>query len=321
MPSGILIAFCTTLCWSIGIFPFTEAARRLGPNQVNHIRLLMAVIFLTILSIIFLGLSPLELFSGPLAEQWLWFGISGIVGLSLGDYFGFTSFAILGTRMGSIFSTLSPAAALMAGYFIIGERINFIGILGIFITIGGVIWLVMGKSPEEGTTDYSHGNLRRGILFGIMGALCQGAGLVLANKGFAYKNEGAELPAFHATWIRMICATSALYLSTIIRGKLRAMTQPVLENRRNGVWYALAGTLFGPVFGVSFSMYAVILLHDKPSVAQTIFSLFPVFVLPLGYLIYRQKITLSSFLSASIAIGGVIVLIWRDEIASFFFHN
>ncbi len=65
MPSGFsyageLVALGTTLSWSIGIFPFTEAARRLGPNAVNHLRLLFAVTFLTILSMIFVNVSFVE---------------------------------------------------------------------------------------------------------------------------------------------------------------------------------------------------------------------------------------------------------------------
>src|SRR4051812_20559133 len=103
---GESVALGTTLSWSIGIFPFTEAARRMGPNQVNHIRLVFAVVFLTTLSLVFLPVSFTGLFTSPLPEHWLWFGASGIIGLALGDYFGFTSFAVLGPRIGSIFSTL-----------------------------------------------------------------------------------------------------------------------------------------------------------------------------------------------------------------------
>jgi drug/metabolite transporter (DMT)-like permease len=65
-------------------------------------------------------------------------------------------------------------------------------------------------------------------------------------------------------------------------------------------------------------MLAVSLLHNKPSVAQTIFSLVPVFVLPLSYLFYSEKITLKSIIGALIAITGVIVLIWRDDIRTLF---
>ncbi|MDQ3048140.1 MAG: DMT family transporter [Bacteroidota bacterium] len=316
---GEIVAFATTLSWSIGIFPFTEAARRMGPNPVNHIRLVFAFIFLTILSLLFLPVSFQELFSSPLPEHWIWFGLSGVIGLALGDYFGFTSFAILGPRTGSIFNTLSPTAALFAGYFLIGERINFIGICGILITIAGVIWLTLSRSAKSQMKDHEHGKVNKGIIFGILSALCQGVGVVLANKGFTYKAETGDLPFFQATWIRMISAMVVIYLITIVRGKFMEVTKPVIENKNKGMLYVLGGTLFGPVIGVSLSMLAISLMENKPSVAQTIFSLVPVCVLPLSYLFYRERITLKSLLGALIAITGVTILIWRTEISALLF--
>jgi drug/metabolite transporter (DMT)-like permease len=74
----------------------------------------------------------------------------------------------------------------------------------------------------------------------------------------------------------------------------------------------VAGTFFGPVIGVSLAMYSVSLIDA--SVAQTIFSLVPVFVLPIGYFLLKEKITLTSVIGALIAILGVVILIWRDVI-------
>ncbi len=315
---GELVAIGTTLSWSIGIFPFTEAARRLGPNSVNHFRLVLAIIFLTILSLIFLNYSLADLFTFPLHEHWLWFGMSGIVGLALGDYFGFTSFAILGARIGSIFIPLAPAAALFAGYFLVDERINWVGMVGIGVTIAGVLWLTITKTEKSKMPQSKHGKIEKGILFGVLASICQGVGVVLANKGFEYDMNVGKVPALHATWIRMVCAAVVIFTITIFRGKLKEMLKPVFENRNNGVWFTFAGTLFGPVMGVSLSMYAISLLENKPSVAQTIFSLVPVLVLPINYIFYKEKIKLKSVLGAFIAIAGVIILIWRYEILAWF---
>jgi drug/metabolite transporter (DMT)-like permease len=96
------------------------------------------------------------------------------------------------------------------------------------------------------------------------------------------------------------------------------ITRPALQNQNNGLIYTFAGTIFGPVIGVSLSMYAVSLLQDKPSIAQTIFSLVPIFALPLAYLFYKEKITLKSIIGAFIAIIGVMSLIWRDALLALF---
>lgn len=315
---GEIVAFGTTISWSIGIFPFAEGARRLGPNAVNHFRLVLAVIFLTILSLLFLPLSFGDLFSSPLPEHWLWFGLSGVIGLALGDYFAFTSYAILGARISSIFSTLAPAAALFTGYFVIGERINFIGILGILITIAGVIWLTLTKSAKAEMQDHEHGSKETGILYGMLSAVCQGVGIVLANKGFTYQLHSSDLPFFQATWLRMISATVIIFIFSALRGKVKEYMKPALRNKNNGIPYTIAGTIFGPVIGVSLSMLAVSALHNKPSVAQTIFSLVPICALPMAYFFYKEKITLKALLGAFIAIAGVVILIWRENLTLLF---
>lgn len=313
---GELIAFCTTLSWTFGIFPFTEASRRLGPNSVNHFRLVLAVILLSLIILIGTGSSFDQLFSIPLTTHWLWFGLSGIVGLALGDYFGFTSFAILGTRTGSLFNTLSPGAALFLGYILVGEKLNIIGLVGMIITIGGVMWLTLSRAEKAKIPTSSFGKVEKGILFGILAALCQGAGLVLAKKGMT--ETSVTLSPVHATWIRMTVATIIIYSISLFTGRIKKIHHPILQNENNGVKYAVLGTLFGPVIGVSLSMYTVSLI--KVSVAQTIFSTLPVVVLPMSYLIYREKITLKSILGALIAIIGVVILIWREQLFSLLFE-
>jgi drug/metabolite transporter (DMT)-like permease len=49
-------------------------------------------------------------------------------------------------------------------------------------------------------------------------------------------------------------------------------------------------------------------------VAQTIFSLVPVFAIPLAYLFHKEKITVRIIIGAILAITGVIVLIWRNSL-------
>jgi len=55
---GILFAIATSISWAIGIFPFTEAARRLGVNPLNHFRLALATLLLLTTSLL--------LITGPL---------------------------------------------------------------------------------------------------------------------------------------------------------------------------------------------------------------------------------------------------------------
>lgn len=89
-------------------------------------------------------------------------------------------------------------------------------------------------------------------------------------------------------------------------------TRIVFSNQNNGLKFMLAGTILGPVAGVSCSLLAISYL--KVAEAQTIFALLPIFVLPLNYFFYKEKITLISVLACLTAVLGVFILIWRDTI-------
>lgn len=313
---GEIMAILTTLSWTICIFPFTEASRRLGPNTVNHYRLLLAVVLLSFILVLFNNFSLWQLFTLPHFNNWFWLGLSGVIGLTLGDYFGFTMYAIIGTRLGSLFASLSPGAALLFGFLLLGETINLIGIIGIIITSLGVAWLSLSKAEHAKIPDYGHGKISKGILFGVLSAICQGVGLVLAKKGFYNPNLGIDINPIHATWIRMFTATVAIFGISFIAGKIKNVTQPLIYNQNNGIKFMVAGTIFGPVMGVSLSLYTISVLNV--SLAQTIFSLVPVFVLPIAYWIYKEKITFKSLLGAVIATLGVILLVWREDLSSIF---
>lgn len=317
---GILFALLTTFSWSIGIFPFTEAARRLGSNALNHFRLLLATVLLTLTSLIINATGFFHLFTVDYLCAWFWLGLSGIIGLTIGDYFAFSMYAILGARIGSVLTTLAPAAALILGSILLGEHISLIGILGIVITIFGVINISLGRKERVKIPDRGHGKVSKGILVGVLGALCQGAGLVMAKKGFITEEQlHHSINPVHATFIRMSVGTSAMFLLTLIRWKFSKIIAPLKENKDHGIRYAVLGTTFGPFIGVCLSLYAVSLIDV--SVAQTIFSLVPVFALLFSFLFLKDKISARSLTGVLIAVCGVVILIWRNEIYLFVFHS
>lgn len=312
---GIFFALLTTLSWSICIFPFTQAARRLGINSLNNFRLILATLIIGIISI-FVGFENFtEIFTASYTNAWLWLGISGVIGLTIGDYFAFAMYRILGARVGSVLTTFAPAAALILGSLIIDEHISFIGIIGIAITITGVNFVSLGKSEREKIPDHGHGSIAFGILAGILAALCQGAGLVLAKKGLM-SHSNIPLNPIHATFIRLFAASSSLILYTILSRNSKEAFLPILKNKNNGLKFAITGTIFGPVLGVCLSLFTVALID--PSVAQTIFSLVPAFAFLLSVFFFKEKITIKSITGLLVAITGVIILIWRDKINDIF---
>lgn len=307
---GEAIAFLTTVCWSIGIFPFTEAAKRLGTAALNQYRLLLAWLIISCILIFYYSLSPWTLFARPGFYHYVYLGLSGIVGFTVGDYFSFASFKMLGPKLGSLYTTFAPGAALLVGFITLGQKINAVGLVGMAVTLTGVIWLTLSRKDEKASRQAGFSRDKMGILYGVLGALCQGSGLALSKLGLgAYAQT---LPTFHAVWIRLLFAFAAAFLVSALSGRFWQNTRPVLRNQGNGIIYMVLGTLFGPVCGVSLSLLAI--QHLPVATAQTIFALLPVVVLPINYFYYKEKITAVALISCLVAFAGVLLLIWSERV-------
>jgi drug/metabolite transporter (DMT)-like permease len=301
--TGELIAILTTICWSIGIFPFTIASQKLGTAALNQYRLLLAWLIISLILILFYKFNGVQLFATPLPLHYLFLGLSGIIGFTIGDYCSFTSFRLLGPKLGSLYTTFAPGAALFIGYIALNETINFIGLIGIAITIAGVIWLTLSKKDKADSERIGFTRSKKGIVLGITGALCQGTGLVLSKYGMNYYEQ--KLETMHAVWIRLLFAFGAAFVFSFLTKRLKSNSIPIFKNQQNG-----------PVTGVTLSLMAIQYL--QVSVAQTIFALLPIFVLPISYLVYKEKINSQSIFACLIAIIGVIILVWRNWILNCF---
>lgn len=309
---GIIFALITTFCWSLGIFPFTEAAKRFGTGALNQYRLFLAWIFISVIACCYYVISPYNLATTPTAHNYLYLGLSGIIGFTIGDFFAFNSFKMLGPKLASLYTTIAPCAALILGSIVLKEEINVVGIIGMFVTISGVIWLTLSKKDAQDAKEKGFARNKAGILYGIAGALCQGCGLVMTKQGFLKTTELTEIPTLQAVWIRLLFAFVAAMLISIIGRNFRSNSKIIFTNQNKGFKYMLAGTILGPVLGVSFSLVAI--THLRVAEAQTIFALLPVFVLPMNYFFYKEKITVPSVLACLTAVLGVFILIWRDII-------
>lgn len=329
MGTGESAALLTALFWAIGIFPFTQAAKRMGSLAVNNFRLLVATALLSVGLMIWVDVQPLEWFRKPGFESWFWMSLSGLVGLTIGDYFSFSSFALLGPRLSSVFSTLAPGAALFFAWALLGEGVPMVALVGMLITLLGV-WMVVLATSDAVPEKPEGKSFVRGIWYAIAAAVCQGVGLVFSRMGLKPGDAGNPLSAWfaqhsaqhvdvaplHAAWMRMFSATLFAYGFVVITGRLRSSSQPIVSNQGKGLPYLLAGTAFGPVLGMITSMWAISLIPAP--IAQTIFSMVPVLVMVLGAVFFRLPLRRNLIAGCLVAIFGVLVLIWRQKIMMFY---
>ncbi len=301
---GEIAALLTALCFSISSIFFTVAGRRFGPLTSNRLRLVIAVLMLGMIHWIVYGI-PLPVTAS--LSRWLWLGTSGIVGLAIGDLFLFRAYVTIGPRLGLLFLSLSPALASVLAWLLLGETLNLASILGITLTLAGIAWVVLesntNQKPGSGETVSAlpKSNLS-GFLAGLIAATGQALGVVLAKPGLA-----GDFSPISGNVIRMSAAFLAIWLVTLFQRQVLPTVRQATD-QKSGLLYVLAGAVFGPLVGVSLSLYAI--QNTGVGIASTLIALPPIFLLPIGYFIFKEQISWRAVAGTVIAVVGVGLLFW-----------
>lgn len=291
---GEIAAIITSFTFAINSALFTLAGREVGSVVVNRLRLVIASLLLMAAQWIFLG-TPWPV--GVELDRWIWLGLSGIVGLVLGDAFLFQAFVLVGPRISMLMMSLAPILAAFIAWIFLGEALTFWQIMGIILTLIGVMWVVLEKNNKQGPQKE---NYLRGVLFGLGGATGQALGLVLAKNGL-----GGSFSPISGNFIRMFTAMIVIWLVTIIQKEFRTTIQQAIDFP-SAMGKILGGAFIGPFLGVSLSLFA--LQHTSVGVASTLMALPPIFILPVEYFYFRERLGWGSIAGTVIAMIGVAVL-------------
>jgi drug/metabolite transporter (DMT)-like permease len=199
--------------------------------------------------------------------------------------------------------SLSPLYASIFAYLILNETLTNLTLIGMIVTIIGVIIVIM-EEEEKSHEEKLKKNIKIwGIILALIGAIGQGVGAVFAKKGI-YLESNLVVNPLSATLIRMIIAAIFIWICVIMAGKIPELKRAIKD--REGIKSTIAGAFLGPFIGVTFSMIAV--TFTEVGVAQTLMSLMPVMIIPVIYILYKQKTSIRGIFGALIAIIGVAIL-------------
>jgi drug/metabolite transporter (DMT)-like permease len=139
-----------------------------------------------------------------------------------------------------------------------------------------------------------------GLLFAVGGASGQAGGLILSKIGLA-----GDFPAFSGTWIRILAAVITVWIVTIARGGLTVSLQ-TLRSHPRAVRFVSIGAFIGPVVAVWLSLVAV--QQSPVGIASALTSLAPIFLLPISYFVFGEKITPRAVIGTMVVIAATAVL-------------
>lgn len=301
---GVLSGLTTSAFWVVTTVVFTAASKRIGVTAVNTLRMAFAIVLLgTTHLILFGGLLP----QIPTTHQWIALALSGFIGLTICDQALFVSFIDIGPRRALLFTTTTPIFGLLLGTIILNERVGPAGIAGIFITVGGILWVALERQDTENDRPK---NLRRGIALAVFSSLCQSLGAMFAKIGM---NSGAieavdRVDPLPATLVRMGFGLFGMAPVVLIAYRMVKKREPTGDTIRwtPGLLFTLTGAVFGPFLGVWLSL--ITFKNLELGIAQTILSLSPVMILPFVGKLYNERLTRAAVIGALIAIAGAAVM-------------
>ena len=291
---GELAALATSVAWSGTSVLFTKATQQVGSIIVNRIRVILGLAFLMLLNWAFYGyLLPLD--AGT--DRWLWFALSGAVGYAMGDLFLFQSFLCIGPQRGMLMMSLAPLLSAGLAWFFFGEILTGMQMLGVLITLAGIAWVITRQNNSQPS---GHCSPVQGMLFGLGAATGQAVGYVLSKQGLA-----DNFSPIAGNSIRMLAAVIVLWVLASFQGKARETIDSMRAKPKVFGWLTMAA-FTGPVLGATLSLFA--LQHTEVGIASTLIALPPVFLLPVSWLVFKEKFDWSAVLGTLVAIGGVALL-------------
>ncbi len=291
---GEFAALFTALLWTSTSIFFTIAGRHVGSLIVNRTRLLFATIFLLIFHYFMYGtFIPVQ------AElyRWFWLGLSGLIGLILGDGLLFQAFVFIGARLSMLVMSLVPIISTLLAWIFLSEILSLSEIIAILLTVVGIAWVILERQPIDSRVGPRHHLL--GVLCAMGGAIGQAVALVTAKKGL-----GGDFPALSANFIRIVSATIVFWIVTLMRGQVISNFKFFkIPSARNAI---IAGSVVGPFLGIWFSLIAI--KYANIGIASTLMALPPIFLLPLTRWIFKDHISWRAIIGTILAIVGVAII-------------
>lgn len=282
---GEISALVVAICWTLSALFFEKAGRKIGSLSVNIIRLVWAFLLLGITLLITKNtFFPLD----ATTYQWFWLGLSGIVGLFLGDLFLFKSYLLIGSRTATLIMSTVPVITATIGWFFLEEILSLKSILAIIISITGIVIAIADRRLKIRVPV-------KGLLYAFGGAMGQAVGLILSKKGIG------DYDPISATQIRILFGLVCFIIMITLLRRWPKVKEALSD--KSGIRAVSIGAFFGPFLGITLSLFAI--QNTQTGIASTFMALVPVFIIIPSAIMFKEKITPHHVIGAIVSIIGV----------------
>ncbi|MBM0742896.1 DMT family transporter [Phormidium sp. CLA17] len=292
---GEIAALSAAFIWAAASVVYTGVGRQLPPLVLNLVKGLIAIALL-LLTLLFFG----KLLPSVSLVPLLLLLLSGVIGIGIGDTAYFAALNSLGASRALVLESLSPPLGALLALIFLQEQLAPLAWLGIGLTIAGVTWVVLERSPHSNGT-LAHPPLR-GIVAGLVAAVGQALGAVLSRAALAE----TDIDPLWSTLIRLLAGILMLLIGFVIQKHPIQKLAPLRSRRLWGIviMAAFASTYLG------IWLQQIALKYAPTGIAQSLSATSPLFVIPFA-IATGEEVSIRAVFGVLITLSGVWLLFIR----------
>ena len=293
-----ILLFVLALIWSSAFFNIKIATYSYGPVMISFLRIFFGAI--PVVALCLYKKIKIEAFS----KDWYWFAAIGIINLVIPFFLIAYGIQKIQSNLAAILMATTPlTATVLAHFFTINEKINFIKILGVLVGFSGIVFLFSDNILINENNFISAVLILVGSTFYVIGGVLT---LKVSNK------ENENVTSSILIWATIFILPISLILSYFNPSEALMFKQDLhLSHRLDSTLSVIyLGTI--PT-GIAWLIRFKILKNNGLVFQAQVAYLIPIFGIILGYIFLNELIT-SKVLIALIAIILGIYLVKRSSI-------
>jgi drug/metabolite transporter (DMT)-like permease len=291
---GILLGLITALSWGSADLFARFATRRIGTFRTMLYMQLCGFCLLTLAMPRLGGWG--HLFDGSGWQPWAWGILAGVLNTS-STLALYRSFEIGKLSIVAPISACYPVLTMLLSA-LTGERLTPLRLVGLVLTIAGVIVVAHGEHTGEDVNPLDEqaqpAKKRMGVGWAIFAAV--GFGVMFWLLGLRVVPLLGSAPS---VWVIRLTSVAATALVMLL-----ARQSAALPLRRDASWIIGVGVLDTSAY--VFNNYGM--LHEQTSVVSVLASLYGAVTVALAAVLLREKVSRSQWLGIAAIFAGIILI-------------